>query len=205
MFKIEMKETIGSKSWSINVNHVSDKIKKRSFETTRPELHLALLFMHSIDDYFTQFIKKVLNESTAIQFTFSISEVIEHDSTEASLFKEKSSLPEAGKPLVVVDFEGDIFSPVLYDADKNEWVHQSGKLRSVIIHQWAYQTDVYKSLNLPSLNEEIKQNIQQQFEEECRQEKQKKRGMEKQVLEGLKNSLKEAFPDASIEINAIKF
>lgn len=201
MYRVLIKETNGAGAWSIDLEKVENHVK-RKLQMTRTQIEIGLILMPKQDDKFVSLLTRVLHESNQNYFSMEITEL--HQTSKTDIFKNISFIPKADEPLVIVDFEGLIFSPVIYDAADQTWNYKGAELRPVIIHQWAYQSELYETFKLPTLSTEQKQSIRQKLEEEIKQEKDKKRELEKNLMEDLKKGLSKAFPDATIEINEIK-
>lgn len=201
MYRVLIKETNGAGAWAIDLEKVENHVQ-RKVQMTRLEIQIGLLFMPHQENKFANLLKRVLEESNKDNFSMEITELTQQNPSK--VFKNISVVPKAGEPLVVVDFEGMIFSPVIYDADDHTWNYKGGELRPVIIKHWAYQSELYPTFNLPTISEQEKQSIHQKLEEQIKQEKDKKRELEKNLMEDLKQGLSKAFPDATIKINEIK-
>lgn len=201
MYQVMIKEMNGSKQWTLDLEKSPLK-EKRLLKISRAEMFFGVLFFPNKSDKGLQLMEKVLKESDDIFFYMSITEITQK--TESEIFKNTSRVPKAGVPLVIVDFEGTIFSPVIYDADDQSWNYKESEIRKMIIKQWAYQSDLYPTLNLPATSEQEKRSIRHELEQQIKQEKDKKRQTERKLMEDLKQGLSKAFPDATIEINEIK-
>lgn len=201
MYRVMIKETNGTRYWSIDLEKVENHVK-RKLQMTRTQIEIGLIFMPKQDDKFVSLLTRVLHESNQNNFSMEITEL--HQTSKTDIFKNISFTPKAGEPLVIVDFEGLIFSPVIYDAADQTWNYKGAELRPVIIQQWAYQSELYETFNLPTLSTEQKQSIRQKIKNDHNQEQEKRRGLEKQLMEDLKKQIIKSFPDATVEINEIK-
>ena len=186
MYQVMIKEMNGAGVWEIDLEKVENHVP-RNLLMTRIQIELSLIFLGCKEDKFISLLKRVLQESNQNNFSMEITKITQQNPSK--VFKNISVVPKAGVPLVIVDFEGTIFSPVIYDADDQSWNYKDSEIRPMIIRQWAHQSDLYPTLNLPATSEQEKRSIRQELEHQIQQEKQ---------------SLSKAFPDATIEINEIK-
>lgn len=202
MYQVLIKEVNGAGVWAIDIENVKNNAI-RNIQMTRTQIEVALIFLANKEDKFLNLLKRVLQESNQNNFFIEINELRPLNNL-PKIFKDISVVPKAGVPLVIVDFEGTIFSPVIYDADDQSWNYKDSEIRPKIIKQWAYQSDLYPTLNLPATSEQEKQSIRQELEQQVKQEKDKKRQAERKRMEDLKQGLSKVFPNATIEINEIK-
>ena len=201
MYQLMIKEIFGAGIWAIDIENVKNSVMSK-IQITRAEIELALIFLAAKEDKVLDLLKRVLHESNRNKFSIEITELTSQ--SEPQIFKDITYVPLSYVPLVIVDFEGTIFSPVIYDADDQTWNYKGSELRSIIIQQWAYQSELYQTFSLPMLTDAQKQSIRQKIKEERNQEQEKKRVLAKNLMEDLKQGLSKAFPDASIHINEIK-
>lgn len=202
MYQVMIKETNGAGAWAIELENVEEHVN-RKFDMNRIQMEIGLIFMPDRENKFVNLLKRVLQESNKNKFSMEIKEICQSNKP-PKIFKDVSNVPKADMPLVIVDFEGTIFSPVIYDANDQSWNYKNSEIRPMIIKQWAYQSDLYPTLNLPATSEQEKRSIRHELEQQIKQEKDKKRQTERKLMEDLKQGLSKAFPDATIEINEIK-
>ncbi|MFW1924793.1 hypothetical protein [Acinetobacter ursingii] len=202
MYQVLIKEVNGAGVWAIDIENVKNNVI-RNIQMTRTQIEVALIFLANKEDKFLNLLKRVLQESNQNNFFIEINDLRPLNNL-PKIFKDISVVPKAGEALVIIDFEGTIFSPVIYDANDQSWNYKDSEIRQMIIKQWAYQSDLYPTLNLPATSEQEKRSIRHELEQQIKQEKDKKRHSERKLMEDLKQSLSKAFPDATIEINEIK-
>lgn len=193
MYQLTVKETYGSKAWSLNLGDTAPRCPA-FFNAGRDELKLAAIFFpdNSLKSLFTT----ILKESSQISFSFNVAKLSVEETQTVAIFKGMDVIPESGRELVLHMATGQFLAPAIYKKSCGHFHTPGGDARPYMIKEWAYQDELNQILGLEPVDPETLEQLNKRADAD----NPNTRFNPEKLFDALADAISEIFPEAKVQV-----